>query len=74
MSRWQYRVLVHKVLVGKSDAELTNDTERETVLNRLGQEGWELVSVVQQSYRREYDPTTLYGYTFFSYYFKKEAQ
>jgi hypothetical protein len=73
MTRWQYKVLVHKVLVGKSEVELTDDAEREAILNRCGHEGWELVSVVQQSYRREYDPTSLYGYTFFSYYFKKEA-
>ncbi len=74
MTRWQYKVLVHKVLVGKSEVELSDDTEREAILNRYGHEGWELVSVVQQGYRREYDPTSLYGYTFVSYYFKKEAK
>jgi hypothetical protein len=73
MQRWQYKVLVHRVLVGKGEAELNEDPEREEFLNRYGEEGWELVSVVHQSYRREYDPTALYGYTFFSYYFKKES-
>lgn len=73
MPRWQYKVLVHKVLVGKGDADLMEDDDRENILNRLGHEGWELVSVVQQSYRREYDPTSLYGYTFFSYYFKRKV-
>jgi hypothetical protein len=73
MRCWQYKVLVHKVLVGKSDAELMEDTERGAFLDRYGREGWELVAVAQQSYRREYDPTALYGYTFFSYYFKREC-
>ena len=73
MKRWHYKVLVHKILVGKGDSELIEDPEREAILNRLGHDGWELVSVVQQSYRREYDPTTLYGYTFFSYYLKRES-
>ena len=73
MRRWQYKVLVHKVLAGKGEAELSEDPDREAVLDRYGEEGWELVAVVQQSYRREYDQTVLYGYTFFSYYFKREA-
>jgi hypothetical protein len=72
MRRWAYKVLVHRVLVGKGDSEVMEDLEREVILGPLGEQGWELVSVVQQSYRREYDPTALYGYTFLSYYFKKE--
>jgi hypothetical protein len=71
MARWQYKVLVHKVLAGIGDAEVNEDPEREAFLNRYGAEGWELISVVQHSYRRESDPTVLYGYTFFSYYLKK---
>jgi hypothetical protein len=31
-----------------------------------------LVTVSVQSYRREYDPTALQGYSFFSYFFKRE--
>jgi hypothetical protein len=53
MSRWEYKVLVQKVLVAKGDTDLTDDTERGAILNRYGQEGWELVSVVQQGYRRD---------------------
>jgi hypothetical protein len=42
------------------------------MLDRYGRDGWELVSVALQSYRREYDPTALQGYSFFSYFLKRE--
>jgi hypothetical protein len=74
LRRWQYKVVQSKVLVGVGvgGSEATDDRERELLLNRYGQEGWELVSVSVQSYRRDYDPTALQGYSFFSYFFKKE--
>ncbi len=73
MSRWEYKVFRHKVLLGKGESDLTEDPESDAILNRQGAEGWELAAVVQQSYRREYDPTSLYGYTFFIYYLKRQT-
>ena len=35
-----------------------------------GGEGWELVSVLNQNYRRESDPTALFGYTIASYFLR----
>ena len=55
-------------------ADVFEDQGRQEILNRYGQEGWELVSVVLQSFRRDTDPTSLYGYTFLNYYFKKEVE
>ena len=39
-----------------------------------GAEGWELVAVINQSYRRNTDPTVLYGYTILTYHFKKPIE
>jgi Domain of unknown function (DUF4177) len=73
MRRWQYKVVQHKSLVGAGGgSEPQEDREREAFLDRFGREGWELVTVSVQSYRREYDPTALQGYSFFSYFFKRE--
>jgi hypothetical protein len=74
MRRWQYKVVVQKTLVAPTSPDLLEDKEREHILDGYGQDGWELVSVVLQSYRRETDPTSLYGYTFLSYHFKKEVE
>jgi hypothetical protein len=74
MCRWEYKVVVHKGLVAPFSPELFEDQERAEMLNRYGQEGWELVAVVIQSYRRDTDPTILYGYTFMSHYFRREVQ
>ena len=49
----------------------SDDTEREQILNAFGRDGWELVSVILQSYRRESDPAVFYGYTILRYYFRK---
>jgi Domain of unknown function (DUF4177) len=72
MPRWEYKVVQSKVLVGVGGSETSSDREREELLNRYGKDGWELVSVSVQSYRRDYDPTALQGYSFFSYFFKKQ--
>jgi hypothetical protein len=72
MHRWQYKVVQHRVLVGLGGSEPEEDRVREELLDRYGRDGWELVSVSLQSYRREYDPTALQGYSFFSYFFKRE--
>jgi hypothetical protein len=72
MRRWQYKVVQNKVLVGVGGSEPLEDQVRESLLNQYGREGWELVNVSVQSYRREYDPTSLQGYSFFSYFFKRE--
>ena len=74
MRRWQYKVVQQKVLLGVSvgGPGPEEDREREALLNRFGHEGWELVGVSQQGYRRDYDPTSLQGYTFFSYFFQRE--
>jgi Domain of unknown function (DUF4177) len=72
MRRWQYKVVQQRILVGAGGSEPEEDRVREALLDRYGREGWELVSVSLQSYRREYDPTSLQGYSFFSYFFKRE--
>jgi hypothetical protein len=72
MRRWQYKVVQQKILLGQGGSDGDEDRNREAMLDRYGREGWELISVVQQSYRREYDPTAMQGYSFFSYYFKRE--
>ena len=72
MRRWQYKVVQQKILSTMGRSELDEDRQREAVLNSFGQDGWELVSVTHQSYRRDYDPTTMQGYSFFSYFFKRE--
>jgi hypothetical protein len=72
MRRWQHKVVIQKIRASAGTPELYEDPERERLLDEYGQDGWELVSVVLQSYRRESDPLILYGCTFLSYYFKKE--
>jgi hypothetical protein len=71
MRRWQYKVVIDRILAGQMTPGSSEDSEREQILNVYGQDGWELVSVVVQGYRRESDPTTYYGYTVFRYYFKR---
>jgi hypothetical protein len=70
MAIWEYKVVVQKVLP-IVDEPRSLDDDRASMLNTHGMEGWELVSVINQSYRRESDPTTLYGYSIFSYFFKR---
>ncbi len=55
-------------------SDLIEDSEREQILDTYGRDGWELVSVVLQSYRRESDPVSFYNYMFFRYYFKREIE
>jgi hypothetical protein len=62
----------HKVLTGVSGTGPAEDPVQEEMLNQYGRDGWELTSVSVQSDRREYDPTSLQGYSFFSYFFKRE--
>jgi Domain of unknown function (DUF4177) len=73
MRRWQYKVVQQKVLVGMGGTEAEEDRTRQETLDRYGQDGWEMVSVSIQTYRRDYDPTSLQGYSFFTYFFKREA-
>ena len=72
MRRWQYKVIQQRVLVSVGGSETEEDRGREALLNRLGHDGWELVSVTLQTYRREYDPTAMQGYALFTYFFKRE--
>jgi hypothetical protein len=74
MRRWQYKVVSDKVLAGAMMPDSAEDPESEGILDAYGRDGWELVSVVLQNYRRETDPTVLYGYTFFRYSFKREVE
>jgi hypothetical protein len=74
MRRWQHKVVIDRVLAGQTTPDSSEDSEREEILNSYGRDGWELVSVVLQSYRRESDPVVLYGYTIFRYYFKREIE
>ena len=71
MTRWEYKVVVHKLLSKVSNETFSQDLERSSLLDSYGSEGWELVVVMNQSYRRESDPTALYGYTIASYFFKR---
>jgi hypothetical protein len=73
MRRWQYKVVQQRVLIGVGGADPEEDRMREAMLDRYGSEGWELVAVTQQSYRREYDPTAMQGYSQFAYFFKREV-
>jgi hypothetical protein len=72
MRRWQYKVVNQRVLMGPGSAEFEEDRARDAMLDRYGREGWELVAVTQQSYRREYDPTAMQGYAYVAYFFKRE--
>jgi Domain of unknown function (DUF4177) len=71
MRRWQYKVVIDKVLAGQMTPGSSEDSDREQILNAYGRDGWELVSIVVQSYRRESDPAVFYGYTIFRYYLKR---
>lgn len=72
MRRWQYKVVQAKALLGVGGSEPSDDPQRGALLDRYGIDGWELVTVAVQGYRRDYDPTALQGYTFFTYFFKRE--
>jgi hypothetical protein len=74
MRRWQYKVVIDKVLMGQKIADLAEDSEREAILDSYGRDGWELVSVVLQGFRRESDPLVMYGHTLLRYYFKREIE
>ena len=74
MVQWEYKVVVHKLLTRVPDNTFTSDLERASLLNTYGAQGWELVAVMNQSYRRESDPTALYGYTIASYFLKRPAE
>jgi hypothetical protein len=74
MRQWEHKIVIDRVLMSQTVADASEDPEREQLLDRYGLEGWELVSVVAQSYRRETDPTIHYNYTLFRYYFKREIQ
>ncbi len=74
MARWEYKVVVHKLLSKVSNETFSQDLERSSLLNAYGSQGWELVGVMNQSYRRESDPTALYGYTIASYFLKRPAE
>jgi hypothetical protein len=74
MLRWRYKVVVHKVLGVVPEETVVHDPERSEILDSHGAEGWELVAVVNQSYRRNTDPTVLYGYTILTYHFKKPIE
>jgi len=54
--------------------QTSEDSDREEILNSHGRDGWELVSVVFQGFRRESDPLVLYGHTLLRYYFKREIE
>jgi hypothetical protein len=73
MRHWQYKVVQQKVMLGMGSADAEEDPSRQELLDRYGKDGWEMLSVAIQSYRREYDPTALQGYSFFTYYFKREV-
>ena len=74
MLRWRYKVVVHKVLGVVPEELVAHDLERSEMLDRHGAEGWELVAVINQNYRRDTDPTVLYGYTILTYHFKKPIE
>ena len=74
MHRWEHKVVIDKVLVGQMISDSSEDPDRERVLNSYGRDGWELVSVILQGFRRESDPLALYGHTFLRYYFKREIE
>jgi Domain of unknown function (DUF4177) len=73
MANWEYKVVVHKLLTKVPDETFSADLERTNLLNTFGAQGWELVGIMNQSYRRETDPTALYGYTIASYFLKRPA-
>ena len=74
MAQWEYKVVVHKMLTKVLDENYSHDLERSRVLDSYGALGWELVALMNQSYRRDTDPTALYGYSIVSYFFKRPVQ
>ncbi len=74
MAQWEYKVFVHKLLSKVPSETFSQDLERSSLLNAYGSQGWELVGVMNQSYRRESDPTAMYGYTIASYFLKRPAE
>lgn len=74
MTRWEYKVVVHKMLTKAPDDNFSFDIERSSLLDSYGTDGWELVAIMNQSYRRDTDPTALYGYTIASYFLKRPMQ
>ncbi|GEM_PF-3427071 len=74
MVQWEYKVVVHKLLSKVPSETFSQDLERSSLLNAYGSQGWELVGVMNQSYRRESDPTAMYGYTIASYFLKRPAE
>ncbi len=74
MAQWEYKVVVHKLLTKVPEEDFTPDLERTGMLNSYGAQGWDLVGVMNQSYRRETDPTALFGYTIASYFLKRPVQ
>jgi Domain of unknown function (DUF4177) len=71
MAQWEYKVVVQKLLTRVPEENIAPDLERTSLLNSYGAQGWELVGIMNQSYRRETDPTALYGYTIASYFLKR---
>jgi hypothetical protein len=41
MVRWQYKIVQQRTLPGHQGQELEDHSEREALLNRYGQDGWE---------------------------------
>jgi hypothetical protein len=74
MSRWQYKIVVERIPRAETISSPHQDSEQERILNSYGRDGWELVSVILEQYRRETDPLSVYGYLFFRYYFKKMTE
>ena len=74
MRRWEHKVVIDKALMGQMISDSSEDSQREVILNSYGRDGWELVSVVLQGFRRESDPLVLHGHTILRYYFKREIE
>ena len=74
MAHWEYKVVLHKLLTRVPNEIVSSDVELSELLNSYGSQGWELVGVMNQSYRRETDPTALYGYSIVSYFLKRPTE
>jgi hypothetical protein len=74
MAQWEYKVVVQKLLTRVPDESFSPDLQQSGLLNSHGSQGWELVTVINQNFRRETDPTALYGYTLVSYFLKRPLQ
>jgi hypothetical protein len=68
---WEYKVAIHRVMIRMPDADSGEDASITALLDRYGSAGWELVSVISQTYRREYDPPSLYGQCVLQFYLKR---